>query len=166
MPKRFSFAGLFLIFAGALAGVAAVAAAGPEGPDRPALVAEVRRAELAFAASVEQNRPEQFAGFLDEEAVFVGSQGVTRGKAAIVAAWAVFFGEGRPHFEWRPEIVELSGDGTLGMTRGPWTLRSWQPDGTERVQTGTFNSVWRRQPDGAWKVIFDAGCPPCPACGG
>jgi ketosteroid isomerase-like protein len=32
------------------------------------------------------------------------------------------------------------------------------PDGR---QIGTFNSVWRREADGSWKVVFDKGCPPC-----
>jgi len=32
------------------------------------------------------------------------------------------------------------------------------PDG-KRI--GTFNSVWRRGPDGSWQVVFDRGCPDC-----
>jgi ketosteroid isomerase-like protein len=32
------------------------------------------------------------------------------------------------------------------------------PDGT---RIGTFNSVWRREADGSWKVVFDRGCPDC-----
>jgi hypothetical protein len=24
---------------------------------------------------------------------------------------------------------------------------------------GTFNSIWRRETDGRWHVIFDKGCP-------
>jgi ketosteroid isomerase-like protein len=26
---------------------------------------------------------------------------------------------------------------------------------------GTFNSVWRRESDGSWKVVFDKGCDAC-----
>lgn len=122
---------------------------------------EVRRTELAFAAAVMENRPADFAALLDDEAVFVGGAGVTRGRDAIVAAWAGFFTEGRPYFEWHPEIVELSADGDLGLTRGPWTLRATAPDGTVREQSGLFNSVWRRQGDGSWRIVFDAGCA-CP----
>jgi hypothetical protein len=29
----------------------------------------------------------------------------------------------------------------------------------ERV--GTFNSIWRRDGDGKWKVVFDKGCDVC-----
>jgi ketosteroid isomerase-like protein len=136
-----------------------------EGPfDRAARTEELRKVELAFAASVMENRPDLFAGYLDEEAVFVGGAGVRRGRAEIVEAWKGFFAEGRPDFEWHPEVVELSADGTLGLTRGPWTIRSRDKDGKAVEQTGTFNSVWRRQADGSWRILFDAGCAAC-ACG-
>jgi ketosteroid isomerase-like protein len=27
---------------------------------------------------------------------------------------------------------------------------------------GTFTSIWRRETDGSWRIIFDKGCPPPP----
>lgn len=132
--------------------------------DRAARTAEVRAIENAFAASVMENKPEVFSSYIDENAVFVGGSGATRGRAAIVEAWKGFFAEGRPYFEWHAEVVELSGDGTLGLTRGPWTIRFKDKDGGEVEQSGLFNSVWRRESDGSWKIVFDAGCSPCPKC--
>lgn len=40
------------------------------------------------------------------------------------------------------------------------------PDGQENVQKGQFISIWERQDNGSWKIIFDSGCPPCPDCAG
>ena len=83
-------------------GVAPVAAA----PGNRAWLAEsLREAEIAFAASVQQHNPEQFADFIAEEAVFLGDT-VLRGKEAILAAWQVFLEEGGPCLEWHSEIVE------------------------------------------------------------
>ena len=147
----------------AVLGLLAGAGRGRAEQDRTAAAEEVRRAELAFAASVAANQPEKFASMIDEEAVFVGAA-VTRGRTAIVDSWKVFFAPDRPEFVWQPEIVELSGDGTLGMTRGPWTMKGQGPDGKPFERSGTFNSIWRRQPDGSWKIVFDMGCPGCPAC--
>lgn len=125
------------------------------------LADELRAAELAFASSVAERDAERFASFLDEDAIFLGATAL-RGRAAIVEGWAVFFAEGGPELTWRPEVVELRPDG-LGLTRGPYTLTATAPDGSESATSGTFTSIWRRGAEGGWKVIFDAGCPPCAA---
>jgi ketosteroid isomerase-like protein len=136
-----------------------------EGFDRAVRIDEVRRAELAFAATVAEDRPRVFAAMIDDAAVFVSGDEVARGRAAIVEAWKGFFGPDRPRMVWRPEIVEISADGELGFTRGPWTLSGVGADGEPWERSGVFNSVWRRQEDGGWKIVFDAGCAPCPRCG-
>ena len=171
MPRLARRTAVLLAFAlalGVLAGAPTPSLAADSSPvdDRAARAEQVRQAELAFANSVLDDRPDLFAAFLDEHAIFVGSSGVTRGKAAVVEAWKGYFGEKRPYFEWHPEIVELSGDGELGLSRGPWTYRGVGADGNPVEASGTFNSVWRRQSDGTWRVVFDAGCGACPVCGG
>jgi ketosteroid isomerase-like protein len=77
-----------------------------------------------------------------------------RGKAAVVAGWKRFFDDTTAPFSWKPAEVEVLASGTLGMTSGP----VFDPQGR---RIGTFNSIWQRQRDGSWKVIFDKGCPPC-----
>jgi ketosteroid isomerase-like protein len=59
-------------------------------------------------------------------------------------------------FSWEPEHVEVLASGTLALSSGPVFGR----DGT---RIGTFNSVWRLEADGRWRVVFDKGCPPCAA---
>jgi ketosteroid isomerase-like protein len=86
--------------------------------------------------------------------VFFGGKGVMRGKAAVAADWKRFFDGPSAPFSWAPAEVEVLPSGNLGFTSGP----VYDPKG-QRV--GTFNSVWQRQADGSWKVIFDKGCPPC-----
>ena len=57
------------------------------------------------------------------------------------------------------QFVEVLEDGKLALTRGPFRVVSEDEDGIESERWGTFNSVWRLQPDGGWKVVFDAGSP-------
>jgi ketosteroid isomerase-like protein len=125
-----------------------------DGPDTAALAAEVRATEEAFAQTMADRDHEAFASFLDDEAIFDGPTGELRGRDAVAAGWKPFYqGQAAP-FSWKPESVTVLDSGTLGLSSGP----VFTPDGR---RAGTFNSVWRRKPDGTWKVIFDRGCPRC-----
>jgi len=115
--------------------------------------AEVRAAEQAFARSMAERDHAAFASFVSEEAVFLGREAL-RGRAAVAEGWKPLFeGEAAP-FSWEPERVVVLESGSLALSTGP----VFDPAG-ERV--GTFNSTWRREADGRWRVVFDIGCPPC-----
>ena len=116
------------------------------------LVAQVRAAEQAFAGAMAKRDLDSFASHLAEEALFFGDKDVLRGKAAVVAGWKRFFEGATAPFSWEPQTVEVLASGTLGLTSGP--VRN--PEGK---QVGTFSSIWRREADGRWKVVFDKGCP-------
>ena len=107
--------------------------------------------ERAFAGAFTARDLERFGTFLDEDAVFLGPAGsVLRGKAEILAGWKGYF-EGEPPFSWYPTISQVSGD--LGLSQGPVLSPSGE-------WLANFSSVWRRQEDGTWKIVFD-GAPPC-----
>jgi ketosteroid isomerase-like protein len=118
------------------------------------LVQQVRDAERAFASSMERRDFKAFAELVAEEAVFFSPNGVQRGKSAVLSAWKSFFEAPTAPFSWAPEEIEVLESGTLAFSSGP--VRD--PSGK---QTGVFNSVWRREAGGRWKVVFDKGCPPC-----
>ena len=128
----------------------------PSLPDHVALVEQVRAAETAFAATMAARDHAAFAAFIAKEAVFFGSRGPLRGAEAVAAAWRRFFEGPQAPFSWRPETVEVLASGSLALTSGP----VFEPDGT---QSGTFTSIWRLEPDGRWRVVFDKGCPVCEA---
>jgi ketosteroid isomerase-like protein len=136
----------------------ALAAAGPaSSPSTPvelaALAAQVRATETAFAKSMADRDHAAFTARLADETVFFG-RGVLRGKAAVAEAWKRFYEGPKAPFSWAPEKVEVLESGTLALSSGP----VYDPEGK---RTGTFNSVWRREADGQWRIVFDNGCPPC-----
>jgi uncharacterized protein (TIGR02246 family) len=117
---------------------------------------DVRCREIAFSQSVENQDAEAFASFIEPDARFISSS-VSRGAENIVAAWSVFFTADAPKIKWRPQYIEVLQDGNLALSRGPYHMNSLSPDGELLESWGTFNSVWRKQSDGDWKIIFDAG---------
>jgi ketosteroid isomerase-like protein len=132
------------------------AAAGEEPSTAPSVAAledEVRAAERAFAKTMADRDHAAFQSFVSEEAVFFGRE-AQRGRAAVAAAWKPYFDGPQAPFSWEPEHVAVVASGGLGLSSGP----VYDPAG-KRV--GTFNSTWRKEADGRWRVVFDKGCPPC-----
>lgn len=133
-----------------LAAACALPAAAQTNDD---LARQVREAEQAFAATMARRDLTAFATFVADEAVFFGPAPI-RGKAAVVEAWTPFFQAAEAPFSWSPESVVVLASETLALSSGPVL----DPQGR---RVGTFNSVWRLEPDGRWRVVFDKGCPPC-----
>jgi ketosteroid isomerase-like protein len=139
-----------------VAGVFALAAAGAaDGETTAELAAQVRAAETAFAATMAKRDLAAFGTFVAEEALFFGRRAVLRGRNAVVDGWKPFFDGPKAPFSWAPETVEVLDSGTLAMSSGPVL----DPEGNV---TGSFSSIWRREADGRWRVLFDKGCPVCP----
>ena len=115
---------------------------------------QVRQTEIAFAKTMADRNPAAFASFLAAETVFMSGARVTRGARQVAARWKAFFEGAQAPFSWAPETVEVLDSGTLAMSSGP--VRD--PSGK---RTGTFNSVWRREAGGKWKIVLDNGCPAC-----
>jgi ketosteroid isomerase-like protein len=139
--------------AAATATAAKPSAAAPHPPPTTLTDAEksLWHTEEAFAASFAARDPETFASFLADDAIFAGRR-ILRGKQEIRDAWTkmMMAGPAAP-FSWRPSRSMVAGD--VGTTSGP----VYDADGK---WTGSFTSVWRRRPDGSWRIILD-GSPPC-----
>jgi ketosteroid isomerase-like protein len=131
--------------------LAAALLAGPAGKDDPAALAEqVRQAERGFAKTMADRDHAAFSSYLAEDAIFLGRRAL-RGKAEVAAAWKAFFDGPAAPFSWEPARVEVNESGTMGISTGP--VR----DETGK-QTGTFSSIWHREKDGKWRIVFDNGC--------
>lgn len=135
-------------------GVAPLAGHSQTRPDVGALTAQVRDAERAFARSMADRDHAAFVSFLADETVFVGDTQTLRGKNAVAAGWKALYDGAQASFSWEPDNVEVLNSGTLALSSGP--VRD--PNG---ARVGTFNSVWRREAAGNWKIVFDKGCPRC-----
>ncbi len=59
------------------------------------------------------------------------------------------------HLTWYPTFVEVASSGDLGISTGPWEIRKTKKD--TPVAYGHYFSIWGKQSDGKWKVIFDNG---------
>src|SRR5262245_61452182 len=108
---------------------------------------QVRRTEIAFAKTLADRDPAAFVKFLAPDAIFMSNGQASRGPGQIADRWKRFFEAATAPFSWAPEFVEVIDGGTLALSSGP--VRD--PEG-KRI--GTFNSVWRREADGQWRIVL------------
>lgn len=136
-----------LILALLLTGCASVSA--PEPPPEALLNPDpVIAAERAFASRA------GVAGWIPAFCEYSAADAQMIGRAGLINAHdrtcALPDDGGRTLF-WAPSFAGIATSGDLGFTIGP---ASFDAERTPAIQ---YFTVWRRQPDGAWKWIYDGG---------
>lgn len=117
------------------------------------LAAQVRATEIAFAKTLADRDPKAFVAMIAPDTIWLGDHPL-HGPAEVLASWKGYFDGPSAPFSWAPEIVEVQPGGKLALSTGPVL----DPD-SKRI--GTYTSIWRRESNGEWKIIFDRGCPVC-----
>jgi ketosteroid isomerase-like protein len=77
---------------------------------------------------------------------------VLRGKAVVAAAWKPLYEDAAAPFSWEPDEIEVLADGTLAHSSGPVRNAAGK-------RVGRFNSVWRQESPGVWRIVLDKGSP-------
>jgi ketosteroid isomerase-like protein len=114
---------------------------------------QVAATERAFAKTMADRDLKAFGSFLSDEAVFYSGPKPLHGRQAVVDAWSRFYKDAKPPFSWEPASVEVLQSGALARSTGP----VYDPQGK---LAGCFNSIWRQEARGQWKIVFDHGMSP------
>ena len=124
----------------------------------PAAVQQIMKADAGFAAAVASRNREQFLSFVAETTTFNGgAPGEVHGRDAVMKDWADFFNPDGPTLAWAPTHGEVIGAGDLGYTVGNATFTGKNAAGVTVERHSTYLTVWRKQRDGRWMVVFDTG---------
>ena len=115
---------------------------------------EVADTERAFAKTMADRDLAAFSNFIASDAVFFSGPKPLRGKQAVVEFWKRFYDKPEAPFSWRPESVEVLDSGTLALSSGPVFNAAGK-------QIATFNSIWRLEAPGTWRIVFDKGNSVC-----
>jgi ketosteroid isomerase-like protein len=130
----------------------------PTGPsiDAPPTPAAVVAAERAFAADgLARGVKASFLAHSAGDAILIQPDPVNAHEALSKQPDPP---PGRPALEWWPVWAGISRSNDLGFTTGPFAI-----GGKRR---GHYFTVWKKQPDGGWKWVFDGGVDSDPAAEG
>jgi ketosteroid isomerase-like protein len=106
--------------------------------------------ERAFARlSVTKGTREAFLANLNDDSILFRPQAVP-GKS-----WIEKSPPATSQLNWEPAFADVATTADLGYTTGPWELR--RSSGEPPSAFGHYVTVWKKQPDGVWKIAIDIG---------
>ncbi len=120
--------------------------------------------EARFAKDVAARGGAGFASWFADDGVALGNGAQPLiGKVAIArsATWS----PKDYQLTWTPTDALMGPSGDMGYTWGHYEGRSKDSNGNPVVTSGRYITMWRKQPDGSWKVVLDAGANDAPAAG-
>jgi ketosteroid isomerase-like protein len=138
-------------FLGPVVGAALLAACQPSprmglSPDD---VAAVRMATDRYVQAALAGDWDRWAALSTDSAVFLQPNGTPIEGRPALRRWITAF-SGLDSFS--STVLEVEGQGDLAVSRGTYAFVLGPQAAGSAVDTGKFLTVWRRQPDGAWRI--------------
>jgi ketosteroid isomerase-like protein len=114
---------------------------------------EIRTADSTMSAQAEKEGFHKTLLRYADEQVVKYEDGLLPviGKAALTDFFKAQGGDTKA-ISWKPFKAEAAASGDLGYTLGYWKFST--PDTTLH---GNYYTIWKKQPDGAWKFVLDGG---------
>ena len=112
--------------------------------------------EARFAKDVAARGGAAFADWFADDGVSLSNGAApVMGKVAIVksANWS----PKDYRLTWTPTDAVMGPSADMGYTWGHFEGRSKDANGNPVTTSGRYMTIWRKQPDGSWKVVLDAG---------
>lgn len=120
--------------------------------------------EARFAKDVAARGGAAFADWFAGDAVSLGNGAAPNiGKVAIArsATWS----PNNYQLTWTPTDAMMGPSGDMGYTWGHYEGHSKDANGNPITTTGRYITMWRKEADGSWKVVLDAGSNEPPSSG-
>jgi len=104
--------------------------------------------------SVEKGRAVAFDTFMADSAIMYRNNGLPmKGRTEIKEALS----KSRGTLQWEPFYADLAQSGDIGYTLGEYEYNYTDSTGHKESVFGNYVTIWRKQSDGSWKFVFDAG---------
>lgn len=116
--------------------------------------AEMIAAEISFStASQQMGTRKALMEYIDSNGVLLRPN-----TFPLVGADAIDFisqaNDSTYNMVWQPKGASIAASGELGYTFGVYSVT---PKNKDTVMYGTYVNIWKKQPDGKWKLLLDSG---------
>lgn len=120
--------------------------------------------EGRFEKAVAAGGGKAFSSWFADDAVTLNNgKPAVLGRAAITAQ--AQWDPKSYQLTWQPQGAQMGPSNDMGFTWGHYEGRSKDKNGGPVVISGRYFTVWKKMPDGSWKVALDASADEPPATG-
>ena len=134
--------------------VAGLTACADNAGDVSGDLAQVRSADAELTWAIAAKDADKVSEYYADDAILMPTaEPMIRGKAAIHDEWQHILAI--PDFENQTTTQDAKVSGDLAYTYGIYRTTMMGADGKSVVEPGKFVTVWRRQPDGKWRIVVD-----------
>jgi len=120
--------------------------------------------EARFAKDVLERGGAAFADWFAEDGVALGN-GAAPLVGRVAIARSANWSPKAYQLTWTPTDALMGPSGDMGYTWGHFEGQSKDANGNPVTTGGRYMTIWRKQPDGNWKVVLDAGASEPPESG-
>ena len=119
---------------------------------------DLKKTDLAFSKmSVDSGIGKAFIRFADSGVYILRyDRFPVIGKEELAKAYS-FSTPSTTVLTWEPVKAEIAGSNDLGYTIGNWEMKTKTASGADTILYGNYLTVWKKQSDGSWKYVSDAG---------
>jgi ketosteroid isomerase-like protein len=111
--------------------------------------------EAKFSQAVAEGGGKAFASWFADDAVTLNNgKPATLGRGAIAAS--ATWSPREYSLTWVAQGAQMGPSNDMGFTWGHYEGRSTDKNGQPIVTTGRYITIWKKLPDGTWKVAMDA----------
>jgi len=143
ISRRWAVASLVLLFLGAAPGQTS-------GKETDAILA----ADAAWLRIYQEKDLAKSVAFCDEQGSMLAPDApIATGKNAIAKVIADDFAH--ENITWHANKVGVARSGDLGYTSGTTEMNLKDASGKTVAYKGKYLTVWKKQEDGSWKVLYD-----------
>jgi ketosteroid isomerase-like protein len=117
---------------------------------------EIIKTEQAFYLMAEKEGiSKAFLTYASKDAVLMRNDKLIKGKNAMHSYFENLKNTKDVTLKWKPNFVDVSKSGDLGYTYGNYVYSYKNNEGEISKTNGVFHTVWKRQPNGDWKFVWD-----------
>lgn len=116
----------------------------------------IRNADIEWSKAAAAKDLEKILSYYAEDAsVLAPNSPIATGKPSIRTTWTGMINLPGFSVNWAPSRVEVAKSGDLAWTSGVYNMMTTDSQGKATSDHGKYIEVWRKQPDGNWKVVAD-----------